>query len=249
MSNLQNQPNDIPIVTNDIRVAQSWLKQHETLLIVFIIVLASTFLLDKGEGIVGQWEQHKASIAAQQVANDKAKNDNDLTQAKQTLEDYKTILAKTESENAKLVVQQSERNQSLAAQQKTDATLPPSELANRWSNLADFGDNQIQDTSTGYLVSSEAALYTVQVLEKVPVLQKNLKDEQTKSANLQNDVNKANTLIDQGKVVVNGLQTQLQDQQKACNAQISAEKAKARKGHIKAFFIGFVTGFVSGKLW
>ena len=229
---------------NTVVKAESWLKQHQTLLIVVVLAIISYFLLDKGLNVVASWEQHRASVAAAQVANDKAKNDAALDQAKQTLQEYKTVFVQTAKDNATLQQGIKSRDALLAAQQKKDVALPPSALGERWSELV--GDTGIQADTSGFTVSNTAALATVSKLEQVPVLEQDVKDEQTKSANLQKDVTKANDLISQGTIVVNGLQLQLTDQTKACTAQVAAVKAEARKGKLKSFGIGFGIGFLTG---
>lgn len=228
-------------VTNEVT---SWFKVHEKLIIVFLFLLLSFFVLDKSLSIVASWEQHRASVAAAQVAADKAKSDSDLTQAKELLQSYQNLLQSSQAENAKLQEGIVSRDAALATQQKADVTLPPSQLAERWQTLV--SDSGIQADTSSFNVSDSAALATVSKLEQVPVLQLDLKDEQSKTANLQASIDKANELIGQGKTTITDQQKQLQDQTKACNAQVAAVKAEARKGKVKAFGIGYGLGLVSG---
>lgn len=244
MNSLNNIQNDSKILTSNVVKAESWLKVHETLVIVFMVLLVTFFALDKGMDVMASWEQHRASVAAAQVAVDKEKADAALEQAKSLLNGYQVALSASEVENKRLQEGIESRDTLLAAQQKKDAELPPSQLADRWQGLVN--DAGIQPNTSGFDVSNTAALATVSKLEQVPVLQQNLKDEQAKSANLQGNVDKANELISQGKIAVNGLQLQLKDQDKSCKAEVAAVKAKARKGYLKAFGIGFVTGYVAG---
>lgn len=227
--------------------AESWLKQHETLIIVFMVLLVTFFTIDRGASIVASWEQHKASVAQQQVDIDKAKNDAALAQAKQDLNAYQNLVSQNEKNNAALQQGIAVRDTLLAAQQKKDITLPPSELGQRWQALV--GDTGIQPDASGFTVSGTAAQATVSKLEQVPVLQQDLQDEQEKSKNLQADVDSANKLIDSGKIVVNGLQLQLKDQTKENIAALAAEKSKSRKSALKWFGIGFVSGFIAGHIW
>jgi multidrug resistance efflux pump len=227
--------------------AESWLKAHERLIIVTFILIFAFFVLDKAMSIVSQWEQHKANEATLTLAADKAKADAELAQAKQMLSDYEAAISQTEKLNATLQAGIISRDSLLAAQQKKDSVLLPSELSERWVGLV--GDSGIQSGTSGFTVSDTAAHATVSKLEQVPVLEKDLKDEQAKSANLQGDVDKANDLIGQGKLVVSGLQLQLTDKDKVCSTQVAAIKAEARKGKLKWFGIGFVSGFVAGHIW
>jgi ribosomal protein L9 len=233
-------------LTNELKTAQTWIQKHERILIIVFCLIFGYFLLDKGLGIVSSYESHKADQANATLALQKSQNDAALAQAKATLADYETALANSVKENAALSAAISARDKVVVVQQQADAKLPPSQLATKWTGL--IGDSGVESTPSGFSVTSSAGLATVQSLELVPVLKQDLVDETSKATNLQTDVDKANTLIDQGKIVVNGLQLQLTDQSKACILQVNAEKAAARKGKLKAFSIGFVAGFVVGQV-
>ncbi len=246
MSELNKISNDTKTLTSDVVRVESWLKQHERLIIIFMVLIFSFFVLDKGLSVVASWEQHKATQAEKVLDAQKAKNDADLATAKGMLSDYQTQLAADTKEIAALTTAQASRDKVVVVQQKADAAMPPSQLATRWQGLV--GDSGVVPVATGYTVSDSAALTTVQNLEQVPVLKADLADEQSKTAALQKDVASANDLIGQGKLVVNGLQLQLTDKDKACTAELNAEKAKARKSKLKWFGIGYVTGFISGQV-
>lgn len=230
-------------VKAEIQKAESWLKQHERLVIIALCLIFSYFVLDKGLGIVSQWENHRAQQAQAVVAADAAKNALELAQAKQMLADYQTALANATAVNQSLSTAIATRNTVVVRQQAVDAQLPPSELSKRWSDL--IHTDGVTVAANGISVSNTAAVTTVQQLELVPVLQQNLADEQTKEAANQAALTKANDLIDQGKIVVNGLQLQLTDQQKSCTIALNAEKAAARKGKLKWFGIGYVAGLAT----
>jgi|SRR6185437_1023069 len=231
-------------VAKDVQIAKTWLQKHERLLIIFAVLFVSFLVVNKTLGIVASWEQHKATQAEKVLDAQKAKNDADLATAKGMLSDYQTQLAAATKEIATLTTAQVSRDRVVVVQQKADAAMPPSQLAQRWQGLV--GDSGVVPVATGYTVSDSAALTTVQNLEQVPVLKADLADEQSKTAALQKDVASANDLIGQGKIVVNGLQLQLTDKDKACTAELNATKAQARKGKLKAFGIGYGLGLVSG---
>ncbi len=235
---------NVPKIQQDIVVAQTWLQKHERLLIVCMVILASYFVLDKSLGIVSNYEGHKAQQAASVTAAQAAKNQEALTQAQQLLQSYQQQLTASIAANQQLTVAITKRDSQLSVQQKTDATLAPPDLANRWASLVK--DTGIVPATGGYAVTESAAVSTVLQLEAVPVLTQDLNDEKVKEANLQTDVTNANALIDKGKTVVGGLQLQLTDQSKQCTIDLNAEKAKAREGKTRAFGIGYVAGLVSG---
>ena len=233
-----------PNLTHGIQQAESWFKVHERLIIIFMVLVFSFFVLDKSLGIVQSWEQHKATQAEKVLDVQKAKNDADLASAKVLLATYQDQLATAAKEIASLTSAQASRDKVVVVQQKADAQLAPNDLALRWQGLV--GDSGVIPGATGYEVSNTAAVDTVVNLEQVPVLKADLADEQSKTAALQKDVASANDLIGQGKVVVSGLQTQIVDQTKACTAQINVVKAQARGGKLKAFGIGYGLGLVTG---
>jgi hypothetical protein len=224
----------------------TWLQKHERLVIVFMSLLLAYFVVDKGFSLASSYESHKAQQAATTLGIQASKDAADLAQAKAQLVNYQNALAVSTQQNASLTAAIASRNKTVVVQEQKDAALPPSQLATRWQGLVN--NTGIQTAANGYAVTDDAALATVDQLEQVPVLAQNLKDETTTAANLQKDVTDANTLINSGKLVVNGLQLQIQDQDKSCTASINALKAKDNKSKLKWFGIGYVSGFISGLL-
>jgi beta-xylosidase len=241
MSELKNLSNDTKILTNE---GLSWLQKHEKLVLVFMSLVVLFFVLEKSLDIVSKYEDHRASTANAIVEAQKVKNETELTQAKQFLSDYQSTLAQTVKANEALSTAITTREKVVVVQQKADAQMQPSQLAQRWQDL--IHDPGVTATTDGFNLTDSAALTTVQQLEEVPILQLNLEDERSKEANLQETNDKAKDLIDQGKIVVNGLKLELTEKAKSCTIDLDAEKAKGRKGKIKAFGIGYAAGFVSG---
>ena len=227
-----------------ISTSQSWLKQHETIVIVALCLILGFFIVYKGSSIMASYEQHKAEQANTALAIQKSQADAALEQAKTMLADYESALNASVKENAALAAAITTRDKVTSSQQQTDAKLPPSGLATRWQGLVH--DTGIQSAPSGFSVTDSAGLATVQTLELVPTLQQDLSDETKKTGNLQTDVDKANALISQGKIAVNGLQLQLVDQDKACKIQIKTVEDKARRSKLRWFGAGFITGFIGG---
>lgn len=231
---------------NATKTSISWLQVHEKLIITFMVLLVVFFAVYKVLGIASSYESHKAQEAQAVVTAQAAKNDVALDMAKQLLASYQQQLTITIAANQTLTNAIATRNVQLNTQQKTDSQMAPDALAGRWSGL--IGDTGVQTSASGYAVTSSAALATVQQIESVPVLTQDLTDEQSKNSNLQDSVDKANALISQGQIVVSGLNLQLTEADKACKVSIDAEKAKARKGKLRWFGIGYASGFISGIL-
>jgi hypothetical protein len=228
----------------------SWLKAHETIVIVVLVLSAVTFIWQKGANIYADIKKAELTASQNVVAAQKAQVDADLAQAKTLLGVYQQSLAQSQQQNLQLTAQINSRNLALTSQQNNDKVIVqsnPSQFAQRWATLIDNPD--VQDTDKGFQVGPTAALATVQSLEQVPVLQADLKDEQAKTANLQSTVDASQKLVDQGKITVDGLQVQIKDQQAECTAQVASVKADARKSKLKWFGIGFVVGFVAGHIY
>lgn len=237
---MTNEQNVSTILTE----SRSWLQKHERLLIFVGILAFAFFLTEKGLSIVSTYEGHKATQAAAVTAAQAAKNQEALTQAQSLLQSYQQQLATFAAANQELTAAIASRNTQLSTQQKTDSTLPPSSLADRWDTL--INDKGVTAGVNGYIVNDTAAVSTVVQLETVPVLTQDLQDEKTKESNLQSNVNDANALIAKGKDVISGLQLQLTDQTKQCNVEIAAVKAEARKSKLKWFGAGVIVGFIGG---
>lgn len=125
------------------------------------------------------------SRAAIAEANAKAA-EKKADQADAANKQFQTDAAAKEQANANRVMQlqqevdslakaMAQRNIELDKRQKTDATLPPTELAGRWNMLTNV-PGAVTTTASGYAVTQQGAVATVQALESVPVLTQNVKD-------------------------------------------------------------------------
>jgi len=232
---------------------QTWLQKHERLIIWILCIVLGYFVVDKGLSIVSSYEQHKAQQANTVLNTQKTTTDTDLEQAKAQLVVYENALAEATKENATLAAAIASRNQIETAQQKTDATLQPSQLATRWQGLVN--NTGIRASASGYAVTDTAAIDTVQQLEQIPVLTQNVADEAKEISGLQTAVDSTNTLVLDGKNTITSLQSEVQDESKACSTQVTALQSQITKAKFasiwekaKWFGAGFVTGFVTGVL-
>lgn len=236
-----------PAVTkleSEIATSKTWLQKHQTLVLAVLGIGLCIFVSQKYFDYVVNADTKKEQIALSQLEAQKTANAQALTDTKQTLADYKAALDVYAKQNSELTAAISKRTATVVVQQRQDAELPPPALANRWKTLVNKPG--IQETATGFSVDSEAGLATVQQLELIPVLEANVADEQAKEANDQQALGKANALIDQGKELVTGLQSELTKQDAACKIELKVEKDKSRRSKLRWFGAGFVTGFISG---
>ena len=229
-------------VKTDANKAESWLKVHERILITLIITVALLLGSFKYLGVVAERDRRQADLAAQTLV---VQHDKDVALAQQAQQDatsYKATVAALSQQNAQLVAASASRTIVLQQQQATDKTLPMPDLGNRWAALIGAQPGDLTATTAGITVSPTAALNTTLALEQVPVLKQNLADAQTQVSNGQAELAKANTVITDQAQQIDGLGTELTDQKTADAKELTAEKAKARKGKFKSFLYGFGVG-------
>lgn len=221
----------------------TYVKAHERLLLALIGGVALWFAIGKVDTLVANHDNanlKQAQVVASQQAD---KNQALAAQAALQAAQYQALTAKVDAENAVLVKANATLRAALVKQQKTDATLPPTELVARFNTLVPQADATV--TPTGVALPEAGAVATVQQLEQVPVLTTQL---QAAEEVAQND----NQLLIAGKAQndtlyeeISGLNFQIVDNAKVCTAQIAVAKAEARKSKRRWFVAGFVAGIAT----
>jgi len=232
----------VPIATQ-LHPISAYLKAHERLVLAGIAVVLLWFAVGHVESIIAKHDDAnllQAKITAQSQAE---KTEALAAQATAQAEQYKELAAKVQQQNSALVTANTQLATALAQQQHTDSTLPPSELANRWSTLVPQAKPTV--TATGIAVDTPSAIATVQALEQVPVLSAQLGNERTQLESTQKLLGLSqNETVTLGNEV-SSLNLQLKDNQTVCNQQIAVVKAEARRSKRRWFVIGYVAGFLS----
>ena len=223
--------------------AETWIKQHEKLVLAVIVGLVLWFAVGKIDTLI-QNHDHAALQQAQVVAAvQQEKNEALAKQVAQQAEEYKALAVQVNAQNAALEQANVNLANALVKQQRTDATLPASELVARWNALVPQAGATV--TPSGVTLPSVGAIATVQQLESVPVLRTQIENDRTQFANeeplLMASQNQVATLTSQ----VTGLQLMIVDNSKVCDARVAVVKAEARKSKRRWFVIGWVTGFIS----
>ena len=227
-------------ISNDL----SWLKHHIILLaIVIILVIGSVY------GIESIIAKHDAAISSkdQTILQQQTAQTNMLAEK---LQQDEQITAQQNAQlmamNAQLSSYISKRDKETAIVVQKDATLSAVEAAQKIAEqtkaqpgeVVAQGDNVQLDLSVSRTVAANQ--------DELPAVKADLADTQkqlTSETILYN--NSQNDVYDQTELI-NAMKTQAADADKACKAEISTVKAKARKSKIKWFFIGLVTGVVGG---
>ncbi len=249
MSTVPSTPKPVPniIQVGELGRLSAYLKAHERLIVVVLLLLAGIFAYGKGLGFLTARDQRqydsKAQVLQAQASADAALARQNAAAAQQ----YQQLAAQLAASNAALAQSQAQRNATVVVQQKTDAALPPADLALRWQQLLNLPTGSVQPVPGGFAATPSAAVDTVVALENVPVLEADLKDEQAVVANQDAQV-KALIGLNAGlQQQVAGLGKDLADQRAADAAALKLAKAEARRSKFHWFGIGYVVGFASAE--
>jgi len=168
-----------------------------------------------------------------------------------TLEALKLANQQLALANQQLQASNAQLVNKLVAQQKKDATLPPSGQAQRWEQLVPQA--QVSVTPTGFAVDSAGGLATLVALEEIPVDRQRIANLSEELANdekqIANDAVslKAEQAAHQSDVANDKKQlAEANGNTKKVQDDFDAYKHKARRNYVKAFFAGFVVGLVGG---
>ena len=230
----------------EVQTAVSWIKTHERLIIVFMVLLFGAFLGNKWLDTSAAKTAAAATFAAQQAAEAKQSASVAAQQAVQVQQQYQAMLEVLQKQNAALAQAVTQRDAILGQQQTADRVMTPTQLTQRWAALVP--STMPIATPTGVTVSTADAQSTVVQLENVPVLTQNLKDETAIAANLQSELEAQGKVVAEDNTLISALNTEIAANDKACKAEVASVKADARKGKVRWFKIGYVAGLVSG-LW
>ena len=221
----------------------AYLKAHERLVLSVVAGLVLWFAIGKIDTLILHHDQanlEQAKVTAQvQAEKNTALAAQVATQAAQ----YKELADKVQSQNAALEQANVQLSQALVKQQKTDATLPPTELAARWTMLVPQATVAV--TPSGVTLNSASAVATVQTLEQVPVLKTELSNTNGRLENVDKLLAASGQQVATLNSQVSGLQLQIVDNSKVCTAQVSVVKAEARRSKRRWFLVGYVAGFLS----
>ena len=222
-------------------------KPYEGLVIILAIVLivGSLAAVFGYQAYRDEKAADRASTALQTQVDANAKQ---ALSNRQAIAEYADLTKQLLASNLAIRAAQKQSAVTTQKQQAVDQTLPPPELAARWTTLIQASPEAVQPSTGGYTASQAAAVSTVTQLEKIPELQSDISGDETIIANDNKQI------TDQGGVVtalqsqITGLNVQIADQTTATAAQIKLINAQNRKSKLRWFGIGFVAGFVAREI-
>lgn len=236
-----------PVTGSAPGLIRTFLLDHERLIIIVIAAVALWWGYGKYAQI--RLDHDNAVLKQAQIVADSQKAAN-AQLAQQVLEDKAQLQALTDkvtAQNQQLVNANTALAQALSKQQKTDATLPPTDLATRWMQLVpNMPSGGVKVSSNGdFDVTPAGSVATTQQLERVPTLTQELANETTEKNNDDQLIAKQSQSIIDLNGQVTGLNKQIVDNNNVCQEQIKVVKDEARKSKRKWFVAGFVAGFLT----
>lgn len=251
MANVVSSPSLVQDVEKKIGV---FLTAHHVVLYLalFAALFAGVYLFEDARIKVAQGKADKADAVALQAKQDAQTSEQKnaafqiaLTAQMKSLQEAN---AQQQAANAQMALALTAATNALAAQRKVDATLPPTAIAGRWQTLVP--NASVAVTPTGYAVDGVSGLATVQALEELPV---NRAKIVTLTSMLAGDdktvLNDAAILEDEKKshaadLANDAIQLDASKKQTvAVQADFTLYKKKARRNILRAFVVGFVSGF------
>lgn len=219
------------------------IKAHENILAIaalaFIGWTVSGKLLDKRADAANQ----RLGAATQVVTAQDTQNKDLAAQLAAQQKEYAALQLQTSRQVAQLAAAIAARDTTEKRQVQVDQTLPPADLASRWEKLMDLGQGDVAPApNDSYLVKDPAARATVENLENVKTLFDDDQDKTKINAEQQAQLADLQKTADLYTKQTMGLQAELDDQKKACVAQVSQVKAAAAKSKRSWFLRGLVIG-------
>ena len=231
-----------PTVTS---VTTSWLKQHERLVCLALILAFGCFGVNKYFDHESTVKQAQATAAAQVSAADHANSLALASQSAQIAAQYASLVQTLSAENASLNASMAQRQASQKTQVNVDTNLPMVGVSARWSVLLPTVTPSAPLTG-GISLTETQAHDTLAYMEQVPVLQADLQDETKVAANYLQEVQKSDLLNADLNSQILGLKKENTDLVAKDVADVKAAKAEGKKNSVKWFKRGFGIGFLAG---
>lgn len=215
---------------------------REKLLIVLAVLIAVVYLGGKYLDNAKESAIAKNAVAQQALQDQVTQNATIAKQLATQVQQYQSMIESLTAQNSSLARAMGQRQTEVLHQQKIDQTLPLPELAVRWQKLAGLTPADFENTTKGLHVSESGSRTTVQILETVPAMREDLVATHKIIENKDTQIDGANGIITGLNTQVTGLKAELTAKDTACTAEVKLEKAKSRKGKLRAFVVGLGIG-------
>ncbi len=249
-------PVSAPTLVSEIKKVELWLNPLHIILIALLAVasLGGVYLYEAKRAEVAEANAKAQTVIVQALkeaaASSAVQNAAQQAQSQATIEAMKLANQQLVTANQQLQTSNAQLVSKLGTQQKKDATLPPTDQAQRWTQLVPA---QVSVTPSGFSVDAAGGLATIQALEEIPIdrqrivnLSQELTNDEKQIANdsislkAEQTAHASDVANDQKKLAEANGET------KKVNDDFTVYKHKARKNYLKAFGIGFIAGIFAG---
>ncbi len=235
-------PTSVPAPTNPI---SSFLKHHETLLIVVLGFILLWFLSGKVQNIIAAHDNAGLQQAQQALTVQVQENAKTAAIAAQQAADFKALAAKYQAQGAAIAQANLALAQALSQRQKLDATLPVADLAARIYTLSSAPSASISFAGNTVSLEHDGAVAVVQTLEKVPVLTAQVDNDKLVQNNLSELLHTSTGQVATLNTLIAGKDAELKKADTVCEEKIKTVKDAAVKSKRRWFIGGFIAGFAS----
>jgi hypothetical protein len=221
------------------------LDKHHIILyaVAIVFALGLTYTIESGVADRAEQKYEKAQAIADLKDQQNIQFQQQIQATIQQLQTQNTQLQAISAQQATTI---NSLQKQLTTQKANDATLPPSGLAQRIQSLAPGGT--ITVVATGYNLDQAEAVSIAQALEEPPVLKQELAADDTIIKNDTAIIINDAKVLDAEKQSHGSDVSAMQAKLDAANLEIKDVKAKARKGKLKFFGIGYIAGFASSEI-
>jgi hypothetical protein len=213
-----------------------WLTQH--IILIFVLSAIACGGVYAFESLIAKHDDKVAAQYSARLALDQ--------QTLKTLQDQFVLstaqhaqeIALLTAQNAQLSQVIAKRDSQLAQQVKLDATLNAQAVAERLVGQLQVQPSEVTASGDTVNLDLPAARTATADLDRLPVAQADLANTQAQLANETKVADAAKADATDARQIIAGQQTEIADQQKACDAQIKKVKADARKSKWKYLLFG-----------
>jgi hypothetical protein len=235
---------DDATVISKLKADLTWIQKHERILLALVAAVAIWFAIGKVDTLIANHDHANLQQAQVAAAVQTAKNEETAAVVAQQAADLKELKAQMAAQVAAVEAEKVALINALSQQKKADAVMTPTELTNRWNVLVPSAKAAVSPSGE-IALSSTGAVATVQQLEEVPVLTKELASSQGELATANKMIQSQGDQVATLNTLISGKDALLKDADKVCQEQIKVVKDDAAKSKRRWYVAGVATVVVA----
>lgn len=215
----------------------NWVRSHVlTIIVLAVLIFGGVYYFNSRAASAAAANDSKwQSILAQQVKQTEALQ----SQLNSNEEKWSAANSSLLSANQTLAASVLARATQLSTNAAKNANLPPSDVAIKLRGAAN-GDDIILPLPIGRDLATS--------LDTLAATQADLADTKTQLANEITVAENLQSNLTEEQKLLSALRTQSEIQEKACKASVADLKSQIRKGRLKWWGIGFLSGLIAGRI-